>query len=142
MTRLQEALTLIAEAEDRTRQARAILEKEVGAPTGDVWIGGLILAEVFQEGGSVSRARLHEIAKKYGMDNRGLGGFFTGKGSLQAIDEVERVVLTPQGIKTARSYLNKVETAYAAPEPEFARAAEPSFAEDWNSPEDSVYDDA
>jgi len=27
-------------------------------------------------------------------------------------------------------------------EPDFAAAAAASFAEDWNSPEDSIYDDA
>lgn len=34
-----------------------------------------------QSGGSVTREQLHDIAKNVGMDNRGLGGFFTGKES-------------------------------------------------------------
>jgi hypothetical protein len=142
VTKIQEALALIAEAEERTKRAREILEREVGAPAAGVWVGGLILAEVYREGGSVTRARLHEIAKMYGMDNRGLGGFFTGRGSLQALDDVDRVMLTPEGVKAARSYLNRPGTPYKAAEPNYARAAEASFAEDWDSPEDSVYDDA
>ncbi len=141
MNDLREALALLSEAETRTKRAREILEKELGASAENVWVGGLILADVLREGGSVSKGRLHEIAKKYGMDNRGLGGFFTGKGSLQAIPEMDRVMLTPEGVKTARSYMQP-SSDYRQTEPELARAAEPSFAEDWNSPEDSVYDDA
>ncbi|HEU4759805.1 MAG TPA: hypothetical protein VFT91_07465, partial [Dehalococcoidia bacterium] len=118
-----------------------LVQREIRTSPGEQWAGGLILADILREGGFVTRERLYEIAKKYGMDRRGLGGFFTGKGSLQAIPEMNRVMLTQEGVKTARRYLEQ-EAGAALEEQEatLARVAEPSFAEDWDSVEDSVYD--
>jgi len=46
----------------------------------EYWANRLgILAEVMLEGGIVSVERWKEIAKKYDHDNRGLGGYHTGK---------------------------------------------------------------
>jgi hypothetical protein len=138
MTKLDEVLALISEAEDRMKRARELVQQEAGLPSRNVWAGGLILAEVYREGGSVTRSRLHEIAQEYGMDNRGLGGFFTGRGSLQAIDELDRVRLTDEGVRTARAYLKK--SGHPEAEPNFARVSESSLSDEWNSAEDAVYD--
>jgi len=139
MTKLQEALALVAEAEQRLHHAKEILEQELSVSTEPQWAGGLILADILREGGSVTRERLYGLARKHGMDRRGLGGFFTGRGSLQAIPEMNRVMLTPEGVKTARRYLEQ-ESPYEAAEPSFHRIAEASFAEDWASDEDAAYD--
>jgi len=40
-----------------------------------------IWKRIHESGGSVSRSELHAIAGQVGMDNRGLGGFFTGQKS-------------------------------------------------------------
>jgi hypothetical protein len=139
MSTLSEALALITEAEDRVKRARELLQRETSATeVQGVWPGGLLLAEILREGGSVSRERLYELAEKYGFDRRGLGGFYTGKGSLQMLDEMDRVMLTPEGVKTARRYLKR--SPYESQEPQLARLAEPSFAEDWSSEADSLYD--
>lgn len=135
---VQEALVLLAEAEEKVRQARELVEKELPAADQQEWVGGLILAEVLRDGGSVERSRLHQIAAKYGMDNRGLGGFFTGKGSLHSIPNTDLVMLTPDGAKTAVRYLKKLQ-----PEEDtlsLAKLAEKSFARDWDTDADSIYD--
>jgi len=135
---VQEALVLLAEAEEKVRRAREMVEKELPSADQQEWVGGLILAEVLRDGGSVERDRLHRIAAKYGMDNRGLGGFFTGKGSLHSVADTDLVMLTPDGAKTAVRYLKKLRPEDEASS--LAKMAERSFAEDWDSDEDSVYD--
>lgn len=141
MSSLAEAVSLITEVEERIGRVREILQREAGAPVaGGPWPGGLLLAEILEEGGSVTREQLYELATKYGFDKRGLGGFYTGKGSLQMIEEKNRVMLTPEGVKTARKYLQQ-SRPYEAGEPSLARAADASFAADWNSDQDAIYDD-
>jgi len=142
-TTVEEALRLIEEAEERLRQARAALEP---MKTGSrfEWPGGKILAEILAEGGSVTRERLYSLAEKHGMDRRGLGGFFraSGKGSLYEIPGMDRVILTPSGTEIARRLLEaEGGVTYQVSESAFARVAERSFAEDWNSEEDSIYDE-
>lgn len=139
----QEAVRLINEAEERLRRARSLLENGHDRSKEEGWPGERILAEVLAEGGSVTRARLYELAAKYGMDRRGLGGFFraSGKGSLYEVPGMDRIILTPSGTEVARRVLESREGfTYEPSKPSFARVAEPSFAEDWESDEDSVYD--
>lgn len=142
-TATQEAVQLIAEAEERLQQAKAILQNGHDRAPAEGWPGERILAEVLAEGGSVTRERLYQLAAKHGMDRRGLGGFFraSGKGSLYEVPGMDRIILTPSGIEVARRLLESREgLTYEPAEPSFARVAEPSFAEDWGSEEDSVYD--
>lgn len=140
---LADALQLVTEAEERIRRAKEILLKETQSASSAPWAGGLLLADILREGGYVQKERLYELAEKYGFDKRGLGGFYTGKGSLQMINELDRVMLTPEGVKTARRYLNRGDAdqrQYETAEPMLAKVAEPSFAEDWDSEEDAAYD--
>lgn len=139
----QEAVRLIEEAEERLKQAREILQPGAGQEGEPYWVGGRILAEILAEGGSVTRERLYQLAAKYGMDRRGLGGFFraSGKGSLYEVRGMDRIILTPTGTDIARHLLEEVGGfTYEAPQASFAKVAERSFAEDWDSDEDSVYD--
>jgi hypothetical protein len=77
------------------------------------------------------------------MDRRGLGGFFrqSGRTSLYALP-TDRIVLTPYGADQARRCLERGSNIVYDDEPTiaYARVAEKSFAEDWDSDEDSVYD--
>jgi len=139
MDKTSEVTTLLREAEERLVRARQLLSVGGDEDVPSVSVGGLILAEVLEEGGFVERERLHEIARLHGMDIRGLGGFFTGRGSLQMVPETDRVMLTPEGVKTARRYLRKSGKPYVS-EPNLARAAEPSFAKDWDNDVDAAYD--
>lgn len=139
---VEEALRLIEEAEERLKQARAALAPMMTSKRFE-WPGGKILAEILAEGGSVTRKHLYSLAAKHGMDRRGLGGFFraSGKGSLYEVPGMDRIILTPSGIEIARRYLGGEEgLTYQVPESAFAKIAERSFAEDWSSEEDSIYD--
>lgn len=62
-----------------------------------------IWKEVWERGGIVTREELHKIAKKHGIDNRGLGGFFTGKASLVNIAG-NKVGLTEEAIRKMREW--------------------------------------
>jgi hypothetical protein len=138
MTSIQDALTLLAEAEESVRRAREIVQKALPAVDQTEWVGGLILAELLKEGGSVKRNRLHELAAKYGMDNRGLGGFFTGKGSLHIVPGTDLVMLTPEGAKTAVRYLNKLGVVERdVDEMGDGPPAEDPLAEEWTENEGS-----
>jgi hypothetical protein len=136
-----EAVKLIEEAEERLTRAKAALAP-MAEPQPSRWPGGLILADVLREGGSVTRERLYELAARHGMDRRGLGGFFraTGKGSLFEVPGMNRVILTPAGTEIARRVLEEESEPYEPRDLTFAKVAEPSFAEDWESDEDSIYD--
>jgi hypothetical protein len=136
-----EAVRLIEEAEERLSRAKVAL-RPIAEPGASRWPGGRILADVLKEGGSVTRERLYELAAKHGMDRRGLGGFFraSGKGSLYEVPGMNRVILTPAGTELARRTIEEDETMYPMSETAFAKVAEPSFAEDWGSDEDSIYD--
>src|SRR3989304_2873822 len=140
---VEEALRLIEEAEERLKQARAALAPMMTSKRFE-WPGGKILAEILAAGGSVTREHLYSLAAKHGMDRRGLGGFFrtSGKGSLYEGPGMDRVILTPSGIEIARRLLEaEGGVTYQVSESAFARVAERSFAEDWNSEEDSIYDE-
>jgi hypothetical protein len=141
MATVREAVRLIEEAEERLSRAKAAL-RPIAEPAASGWPGGRILADVLKEGGSVTRERLYELAAKHGMDRRGLGGFFraSGKGSLYEVPGMNRVILTPAGTELARRAIEEDETRYPTSETAFAKVAEPSFAEDWESDEDSIYD--
>lgn len=144
-TATEEAMRLISEAEERLRQAKSVLESGRESPSAGEWPGGRILADILAEGGSVTRERLYQLAAKHGMDRRGLGGFFraSGKGSLYEVSGMNRIILTPSGIEIARRYLEAEEGVnYQVSESAFAKVAERSFAEDWGSAEDSIYDEA
>jgi len=140
---VKEAIRMIEEAEERLRQARELLRPAAEEASGEDWPGGRILAEVLAEGGSVARERLYQIAARHRMDRRGLGGFFraSGRGSLYEVPGMDRIILTPSGTEIARKMLEKEESlSYQAPETAYAKVAERSFAEDWDSEEDSTYD--
>jgi len=139
-----EAVRLIEEAEERLKEARAVLGAINGGREKETWPGERILAEILSEGGSVTRERLYELAAKHGMDRRGLGGFFraSGKGSLYEVPGMDRIILTPSGTEVARRQLERREgITYDEPSTgAFAKVAEGPFGEDWDSDEDSVYD--
>ncbi len=138
-----DALKLIQDAEEALLKARRLLE-EGGAAAPEPEMGARVLAEIIDRGGSVHRSELYEIAASVGMDKRGLGGLFrqTGKTLLHVLPG-DRVVLTPDGAERAERYINlhrRSKLIYSPAEPNFSTAAEPSFAEDWDSEEDAAYD--
>jgi hypothetical protein len=135
------AIRLIGDAEELLQQAKALLNGTGEQEEPD--LGPRVLAEVLDRGASVSKAELYEIAEKLGMDRRGLGGFFrqSGKTSLYVLPG-DRVVLTPYGAEQARRHAEmKRSFMYEEPKIAYAKLAEKPFAEDWDSEEDSVYDD-
>ncbi|HET9476619.1 MAG TPA: hypothetical protein VFP63_03940 [Dehalococcoidia bacterium] len=135
-----EALTLLDEIEERFARVRQLLRPLARSDTPD--LGGLVLAEVLEQGGSVTKDELYRIAAAHGMDRRGLGGFFrqSGKSSLHVLPG-DRVLLTPYGVEQARRHIERKEPiVYEISEPSFMKIAEASFAEEWESDEDSVYD--
>ena len=138
------AVTLIEEIEERLVRLRGLLGQESGtAAAPDA--GDQVLADVLEQGAAVTREELYAIAAKRGMDRRGLGGFFreTGKKSLTELPGTGRIVLTPYGAERAQRALNRrAPLEYTQQEPQLHRIAESSFAEDWNSPEDDIYDRA
>ena len=140
---IQRADKLIAEIEVRLERLRALLGKEAGYEVSDM--GDRVLGNVLEQGAAVTRQELYEIAARHGMDRRGLGGFFreTGKKSLMELPGTGRIVLTPYGPERARRVLDRRETTgYRVYEPSLQRLAETSFAQDWDSPEDQIYDRA
>lgn len=137
---VREALNLLDEIEERFARVRQLLRPISQTDTQD--LGGLVLAEVLEQGGSVTKDELYRIAAAHGMDRRGLGGFFrqSGKSSLHVLPG-DRVLLTPYGVEQARRHIERKEPiVYEMKEPSFAKIAEASFAEEWESDEDSVYD--
>ena len=135
------AIRLIGDAEELLQQAKALLNGAEAVEDDD--IGSKVLGEVLDRGASVSKNELYEIAEKHGMDRRGLGGFFrqSGKTSLYVLPG-DRVVLTPYGAEQARRHVELSRNImYEEPKIAYAKIAEKPFAEDWDSEEDSVYDD-
>jgi hypothetical protein len=133
---------LLDEIEARVAQLRIMVASPVAPVAQD--LGEKVLADVLIRGGSVGRKELYEIAELQGMDRRGLGGFFreSGQKSLMALPGTDRIVLTPYGAERAQRYLNRRRAnQYEPAEPNLSGIAESSFAEDWNSEEDAVYDE-
>lgn len=142
-TKAKEAIRTIEEVQERLEHVLELL-RPVAAQDDEPDVGGLVLAEVLEQGGSVTRDELYRIAASHGMDRRGLGGFFrqSGKTSLYVLPG-DRVLLTPYGVEQAQRHIQrKTPLTYEPAEPDLARIAEPSFARDWESDEDSVYDSA
>jgi hypothetical protein len=139
---LRQASRLIEEAEERLDALKALLQASP-PKTAELYLGDRVLAEVLERGASVTRQELYEIAERHGMDRRGLGGFFrlSGKTSLNELPGTDRIVLTPYGAEQARRHIERRQTlGYEEVEEGLHRAAEASFAEDWDSEEDSIYD--
>jgi len=139
---VQKALTLIQEVEERLARLRELIAPSAGVIPD---AGDRVLADVLEGGAALSRAELYEIAQKHGMDRRGLGGFFreSGQQSLQVLPGTDRIVLTPYGAERAKRFLDRrAARTYEVPARALQRIAEASFAEEWDSPEDSVYDRA
>jgi hypothetical protein len=137
------ALTLIEEAEEALRQLKALFASDSTPQEPQEYPSHLVLADILQRGASVTRDDLYELARTYGMDRRGLGGLFrqSGKTSLYELAGTDKVVLTPYGAETARRVLERRPSImYEEPTSVYAKVAEQSFAEDWDSEEDSVYD--
>jgi len=137
------AVTLIEEAEDALRQLKALFATGSTAPEPQEYPSQLVLAEILQQGASVTKGELYALAEKHGMDRRGLGGLFrqSGKTSLYELAGTDKVVLTPYGAEMGRRLLERRPSImYEEPTIAYAKIAEESFAEDWDSEEDSVYD--
>lgn len=140
-SKTENARRLIEEIEERLALMKELVGMATSADIPD--LGDRVLAEVLERGASVSREELYEIAESQGMDRRGLGGFFreSGQKSLTDLPGIDRIVLTAYGAERAQRQLNRIRSgAYEPGEPNLARAAEPSFADDWNSDEDAAYD--
>lgn len=137
------AVSLIEDAEDVLRQLKALLAPELTGQEQQAYPGERILADILERGASVTKAELYTLAEKHGMDRRGLGGLFrqSGKTSLYELPGTDKVVLTPYGAEQARRFLERRPSImYEEPTIAYAKVAEKSFAEDWDSEEDSVYD--
>jgi hypothetical protein len=143
-TKAERAAQLVEQVEERVTELKSILGRATSnEPTPNV--GDRVLAEILERGASVTREELYAIAEKHGMDRRGLGGFFrvSGKMSLNELRGTDRIVLTPYGADQATRYLtSRPSIAYDDVTQPFTKAAEESFAEDWDSDEDSIYDRA
>lgn len=69
---------------------------------------------LYNEGGIVSRERLHEIwREEMKKDVRGLGGFFVGKGASLAWTPDESVVLTKNASEAISAWTGKSISEYA-----------------------------
>jgi hypothetical protein len=140
----QTAVTLIEEAEDALRQLKALFSTSSTAQEPQEFPSQMVLAEILQKGASVTKGELYALAERHGMDRRGLGGLFrqSGKTSLYELAGTDKVVLTPYGAEMARRVLERRPTImYEEPTVAYSKVAEESFAEDWGSEEDSVYDE-
>ncbi len=136
----KDASRLIDEAVALLEQAKDLLGVPLMQEEEDP--GSKVLADILERGAAVSKQELYAIAEKHGMDRRGLGGFFrqSGKTSLYVLPG-DRVVLTPYGAEQARRFQERRPSIlYDEQTSEYAKVAEKSFAEDWDSDEDSVYD--
>lgn len=139
----KEAVQLIEDVQQKLERMLELIGP-IAAQDAEPDVGGLILAEVLEQGGAVTKDDLYRIAANRGMDKRGLGGFFrqSGKTSLYVLPG-DRVLLTPYGVERAQRYASRQKTfGYEASGQTYSKIAEPSFAEDWDSDEDSAYDDA
>ena len=63
-----------------------------------------IWKSIKEKGGIVTKEELYQIAKKVGIDNRGLGGFFTGKNASLVQLGDDKVALTQVGEKKLNQY--------------------------------------
>ncbi len=140
--KVTEALTILEDVQEKIERVRSML-RPIAAQGDEPDIGGRVLAEVLEQGGSVTKEDLYRIAAGQGMDRRGLGGFFrqSGKTSLYVLPG-DRVLLTPYGAEQARRYAQRDPLVYEPGEPNLAKIAEESFAEDWDSDEEGIYDNA
>jgi hypothetical protein len=67
-----------------------------------------VMKKIYDEGGTVSKEKFHEIGEEVGYDKRGLGGLFAWKGKGARLQKVEKlneteIVLTQKGV----SYLKR-----------------------------------
>ena len=93
---------LVSEIEVRLLKLRKLMEASTaGDRSADISMK--VLAEVDDAGGVVSREKWLAIGKKYGMDARGLGGFFVGEGSMICIGGDKRA-LTERGMKMVKKW--------------------------------------
>lgn len=60
--------------------------------------------EIHAKGGIVTKEELHRIASKYHIDNRGLGGFFSGKNSSLTKLSDGRIALTNSATKRMKEW--------------------------------------
>lgn len=63
-----------------------------------------IWKSIKEEGGVVTKEELYQIATKVGIDNRGLGGFFTGKNASLVQLGDGKVALTQVGEKKLKQF--------------------------------------
>lgn len=82
--KIMELIKTLEEIEGRIKMARNELSKLIGEEIGPLIPKGEeqranILHDIWNAGGVISQQELYKIARKHGMDNRGLGGFFVGK---------------------------------------------------------------
>ncbi len=104
-----EIRTLVEEIETRIARIKDMVEESEPSKQADTYTNRLkILGEVSRKGGVVSKEQWKEIGEKYGMDTRGLGGFFVGEGSMVRIGDDKRA-LTEKGARLAKMWLEKQE---------------------------------
>lgn len=145
MTTFGDAKEAVQTIEEIREQLERVLEflRPLANQSDEPDAGRRILAEVLEQGGSVTRDELYRIAAAHGMDRRGLGGFFRQSGKTRLYElPGGRVLLTPYGVEQAQRYTEKAPVGYERPEPDLPKIAEASLAEDWDSDEDSAYDSA
>ena len=96
---------LLEEIEVRVAKVREVIgDSRSSADNSDNSVK--ILVEVYNAGGVVTKEEWRKIAKKHGMDTRGLGGFFVGEGSMVRIGDNKRA-LTEKGSDVVKRYLEK-----------------------------------
>lgn len=95
-----------------------------------------ILHEIFKAGRIITKQQLYDIAKHNGLDNRGLGGFFSGKKPSLIELAGGRVALTKEGEKKLAFKESEKIYPAALAEEEWTTLSTEAFAEEWTDETD------
>jgi len=103
---LIKATKILSDIVEETSENESDLEEWMGNRV-ELW------CRIYNEGGIVSKSRLHEIWRDMGKDVRGLGGFFVGRGASLAWTTDDKVVLTRKAAESIEAWTGKSISEYA-----------------------------
>jgi len=111
--KIEEVRTLLLQA---TKILSNLIEEEVEESELEDWMEDRVelWCRIYNEGGVVTRDRLHQIwVDVMGKDVRGLGGFFVGKNASLAWTPDDKVALTKSAADTIEAWTGKTISEYA-----------------------------